>query len=57
MPGLSEGRVPLAQATGDERTLARATGDLAPLVQAMGVRAPLCGLRESGVKPNVLPLA
>ena len=36
MNGLSEGGVPLVQATGSERPLAQATGDWAPLVWDKG---------------------
>ena len=41
MHRLSEGRVPLVQATGGEKPLAQATGDQALLVQATGGQEPL----------------
>ena len=48
MHGLSEGRAPLAQATGGEAPLAWATVDQVPLVWATGGWVPLVWAKGSG---------
>ena len=45
--GLSEGRVPLMQATGGKKPLAGAKGDQELLVQATGGQAPLVWAKGS----------